>query len=594
MNYLDEANEKLKSTLDAIDRDRADQINKLEKKEKQLLDRLERLKDEKHKIAAAHGSIDVSDDDLIEINAGGKIIAAKRGVLTQIRDSRLAALFSGRWDKKLTRDKYGRIFLDVNGKCFRSIVDYLNEMAISSEDEQPEPPSIDDELGNILEHQMKIFGLPVVPPIDNCTIVSRISDVEKVRNWLKEAVECDVRLELLYRSSRDGLSASNFHSKCDNKGPTVVILETTDGGRIGGFTNTSWSSNDQYAYDDKAFLFALSGFGLSSPCKMKLLSSRNPFAICNISSYGPTFGFGHDLLVDGLSLALKIGNTYDNSLQCDLLTGNSSFFIKEMEVFQVSKNAYPSQYSMAVETVELIDTFSKKFHDAINNKWTALGKLEADVLLQEESFEAEKQVIESFANGDANDSITLNVSGTIMATSRETLLLCKDSVLAQQFDNSKWTEQGCTNLSRVKDWTPDDVTNWVKSLKEIPDDIAILFSENGIKGFELLALNSEGLKMIGVKRAGTICFLMKEIKKLEEASQDSPTLIEYSPYCFGKILDFLRLKRQHSVGLTDEPSQPLVCESQQKRFEKILKYYFPGDCSNFILGTGARKRQRVQ
>jgi hypothetical protein len=84
--------------------------------------------------------------------------------------------------------------------------------------------------------------------------------------------------------------------------------------------------------------------------------------------------------------------------------------------------------------------------------------------------------------------------------------------------------------------------------------------------------------MIGVKRAGTMCLLLKEIKQLEEASQDTATLIEYSPYCFGKILDYLRLKRAYTLGLIDnEPALPTVCESQKKRYEKVVKYYFPGE-----------------
>ena len=141
------------------------------------------------------------------------------------------------------------------------------------------------------------------------------------------------------------------------------------------------------------------------------------------------------------------------------------------------------------------------------------------MLSLEESFKDEKQFIESFGSGDLNNVVMLNVSGTIMATSRATLLLCKDSVLAKQFDDSKWTEQG-TASPRVKDWTPDDVTSWVKRVKGVPEDIATLFWENEIQGPELVALNEAGLKMIGVKRAGTICLLLEEIKLLKEASQD--------------------------------------------------------------------------
>ena len=52
-------------------------------------------------------------------------------------------------------------------------------------------------------------------------------------------------------------------------------------------------------------------------------------------------------------------------------------------------------------------------------------------------------------------------------------------------------------------------------------------------------MNMEGLQMIGIKRAGTLCLLLKKIKKLEKDSEDFATLIEHSPYCFGKILDYL-------------------------------------------------------
>ena len=49
------------------------------------------------------------------------------------------------------------------------------------------------------------------------------------------------KCQLLMRASRDGFQAQTFHSKCDNKGPTVTIVKS--GNNIfGGFTETSWSS----------------------------------------------------------------------------------------------------------------------------------------------------------------------------------------------------------------------------------------------------------------------------------------------------------------------------------------------------------------
>jgi hypothetical protein len=73
-------------------------------------------------------------------------------------------------------------------------------------------------------------------------------------------------------------------------------------------------------------------------------------------------------------------------------------------------------------------------------------------------------------------------------------------------------------------------------------------------------------------------------KKLKQSSQEVVTLIKDSPYCFGKILDDLRTKHLHSQWLADKPALPKVRDLQKSRFEKVVKYYFPGNSDKFILG----------
>ena len=58
-----------------------------------------------------------------------------------------------------------------------------------------------------------------------------------------------------------------------------------------------------------------------------------------------------------------------------------------------------------------------------------------------DSFTGKHKFIAFLASGNAKDVVVLNVSGTTMATKRLTLQAVEDSVLAQQFDDSKWTEQ---------------------------------------------------------------------------------------------------------------------------------------------------------
>ena len=589
IGYLDKANAKLKAAHDDRELDYAYEIKKLDDKEEELLVRLSKLEEQKEKVATEHGETDdVSDNDLIEINAGGKIIAAKRGTLCQLKGTRMEALFCGRWDKKLQRDGSGRIFLDVNGDCFQAIVDYLNELAISSEEDTPHYPTVGGENGPMLHDYLQLFGLPLSTLIRESKIIKASSQAETIENWLQEDGSAGT-MTLLYRSSRDGLSADEFHNKCDGNGDsdkdrTFVIIETMRGGIVGGYSNTPWSKNGGCNAADKAFLFALSGFDIMNPCKMKVKEDEE-FAIHCDELYGPTFGGEEfDLCVEESSVQLDIGCAYQYlvaGLSAELI-GRKDYEIKEMEVFQVSDTCMQKKKVHS----SLVKRFTGEVNDAINEKWLTLQELEEEVLSLEESFKDEENFIESFLSGDTNDVVLLNVSGTMMATKRAVLMIAEDSVLAQQFDDTKWTEQGCKDI-RVKDWEPDEVAKWVKRIKDVPNNVAQLFVENEITGSELIALDKEGLKMLGVKRVGTICLLFDEISTLKKASSEGMvTLIEHSPYCFGKILDYLRMKYLHSINLIDNELHylPNVCDDQKERFAKVVKYYFPGESSAFILG----------
>ncbi|CDW89372.1 tldc domain-containing protein [Stylonychia lemnae] len=66
-------------------------------------------------------------------------------------------------------------------------------------------------------------------------------------------------VKLLYKASRDGYKAANFHTFCDNKGPTMTFILNEHGQVFGGYTSVSWQSTSQWCnYTDKdAFLFQL-------------------------------------------------------------------------------------------------------------------------------------------------------------------------------------------------------------------------------------------------------------------------------------------------------------------------------------------------
>ncbi|KAL3777416.1 hypothetical protein ACHAW5_010218 [Stephanodiscus triporus] len=593
VDELSVARKRLKVARENHERDYNELILALNRRESRLNERLSELNRKKAETAEANGNPDAADDDLVEVNAGGKIVVAKRSTLTQIKGTRLEAMFSGRWDKKLSRDTGGRIFLDVDPDCFQAIVDHLNERIISSEDSPPSPPSVDEEHEQILRQQIELFGLVSKVDFSDSSIIKDIGNIIVLHEWLKEDGS-DGEFSLLYRGSRDGNSGSSFHSKCDNMGCTITIVETVCGLVLGGYSSTPWSSEIVSTQAHKAFLFALSGSGISSPCKMKLKSAGSSAAIANNPSHGPSFGFyglsydrGYDMIMNGKKIIINPGHVYHPG---PLRAG--TYDIKDIEVFQIAGSLPPARINTSKEKqaqdrtlqVEPVTRFSDDINKAINANHACLQQSEAEMLHLEASFNDEQTFIEKFASGDVMNVVVLNVSGTIMVTTRSTLCVAGDSVLAQQFDNSKWTEQGCS-ATRVKEWTPDQVSTWTKSVEGLPEEVGIILNENEITGRELLALSLDALKMMGIKRVGTVALLLKEIGALENASRDFVTLIEHSPYCFGKILGYLRLKRLHSLGLLGkEPALPLVCDSQKKRFEKVVKYYFPGDSAKFILG----------
>ena len=65
------------------------------------------------------------------------------------------------------------------------------------------------------------------------------------------------QLRLLYRMTRDGATAKDFHSRCDNKGSTVALFKTSTGRRFGGFTKEKWEEGSgKDKADSSAFLMS--------------------------------------------------------------------------------------------------------------------------------------------------------------------------------------------------------------------------------------------------------------------------------------------------------------------------------------------------
>ena len=162
--------------------------------------------------------------------------------------------------------------------------------------------------------------------------IINIDEVNKINEWINS--NSKINLKLLYRLRRDGKNPSDFHNKCDNQSPTLVVIKTKDGSKIGGYTTSTWNEEgEKDKYDNDSFLFSLSGL-------KKYPKIENNQSIIADKNWGPAFGGGADLGV-GCNRDLFSGwsNTGDNTFikNRELTQGKSKFFVEELEVFKINK-----------------------------------------------------------------------------------------------------------------------------------------------------------------------------------------------------------------------------------------------------------------
>jgi len=101
----------------------------------------------------------------------------------------------------------------------------------------------------------------------------------------------DREWKLIYKASRDGFKASDFHSKCDFQSGTLTVIKSESGNVFGGFTEKAWLSflrNEEFVADPSAFIFSLVNKD-KNPFKVNC-SNDGQYGIFNAEKYGPVFG----------------------------------------------------------------------------------------------------------------------------------------------------------------------------------------------------------------------------------------------------------------------------------------------------------------
>lgn len=118
-----------------------------------------------------------------------------------------------------------------------------------------------------------------------------------------------VDLQCVYKASRDGWSAIDFHECCDGRGSALVVALSKSGKKFGGFNPLGWQSTDDYGSTNSAFLWYTKGVGGGSASgsieKCPVLSGGNA-AIFDYATGGPQFGSA-DLIIGPPKAAIMGG-----------------------------------------------------------------------------------------------------------------------------------------------------------------------------------------------------------------------------------------------------------------------------------------------
>ena len=162
-------------------------------------------------------------------------------------------------------------------------------------------------------------------------IIHNSSELELITRKINKSNR-KLTLNLIYKARADSDLASAFHKKCDRAKSTLVLVETDQGKRFGGYTSRSWAGECIEKKDDEAFIFSL-----DKMMTYDIIPGEE--AIGCYPKFGPIFMGCQIRIYD--NAFIKGGTTFEkgmnfNTLEDFELTGGKrQFNVREIEVYEV-------------------------------------------------------------------------------------------------------------------------------------------------------------------------------------------------------------------------------------------------------------------
>ena len=176
----------------------------------------------------------------------------------------------------------------------------------------------ENELNEFIDSIQNFGNFKVIKTVDNSIenlsfIIKVDSNNDLISKWIEEEVnKKDIKFELIFKMSENGIQSEDFHKICDNQGPTLTLIKTTNNKIFGGFTPLSWKNKGFWIRDlnNQTFIFSL-----DLKKKYKSINENSNGIFC-YDIYGPNFGGCYFWLKQNMKKG-EFNSNKDNNLFCN-------------------------------------------------------------------------------------------------------------------------------------------------------------------------------------------------------------------------------------------------------------------------------------
>ena len=176
------------------------------------------------------------------------------------------------------------------------------------------------------------------PYDESSSIITNFIEVNILSNKFREIYPGkNVKYFLKYRKTRDIDGSFYFHYNCDKIKGTLILIQTEDNLKIGGYTSETWEGNNICKKDNTTFIFSLNNnktYSIKNNCLAIYCDPNWGPCFCGKSS--ASLSVPNNCEVNNGGCCKKLDSNFEGyNSDYEINNGKKNFKIKEYEVFQV-------------------------------------------------------------------------------------------------------------------------------------------------------------------------------------------------------------------------------------------------------------------